>query len=87
MHIRSVNTLKALCRHDDIKYVMRGNRMMIPLSEIERVQDSPVVQGIRASDRAHDRLEGFGGDGLTEQEMEDLHASRPGVLPWERRSG
>lgn len=86
LHIRSVNTLKALCRHGDIAYVMRGNRMMVPLSEIERVQENPVVRGIRASDRVHDELEGFGGDGLTEQQMEDLHASRPGVLPWERQA-
>ena len=84
LHIRSVNTLKLLCRRGDIPFVMRGNRMMVPMSEIERVQDSEVVRGIRASDRAHDALEWFGGDGLTEEEMETLYASRPGPVPWER---
>lgn len=84
LHIRSVNTLKLLCRRGDIGYVMRGNRMMIPVSEIERVQDSEPVRMIQALDKAHDEIEDFGGpDGLTEDEMEILHASRPGSLPWE----
>ena len=36
--IRSVNTLKALIRAEGIETVMHGNRMMIPLSEVERTR-------------------------------------------------
>ncbi len=84
LHIRSVNTLKLLCRRGDIQYVMRGNRMMIPMSEIDRVQESEPIRMLRALDKAHDEIEDFGSpDGLTDEEMEILHASRPGRLPWE----
>lgn len=83
--IRSVNTLKLLCRVGEISAVKRGNRTMIPLSEIERVQESERVQGIRASDRAHAASEGLGSDaGLNAAQLEALEASRPGRLPWER---
>lgn len=83
--IRSVNTLKLLCRSGEIGAVKRGNRLMIPLSEIERVQESERVRGLRASDRAYAASEKLGSDmGLTSAQMEDLEASRPGRLPWER---
>jgi hypothetical protein len=82
--IRSVNTLKLIVRRSDIAYTMHGNRMMIPLAEVERIQNSPEVRGIRASDRAHDATEALGGaQGLTEEQLEDLEDTRPGRLPWE----
>lgn len=84
--IRSVNTLKLLCRRGDLRYVTRGNRTMIPLSEVERVQDSEQLRGLRASDRAHDATATLGDPndlGLTAEQMEDLEVARPGRLPWE----
>lgn len=84
--IRSVNTLKLLCRRGDIHFVTRGNRTMIPLSEVERVQDSDQLRGLRASDRAHDATASLGAPndlGLTAEQMEDLEVARPGRLPWE----
>jgi hypothetical protein len=82
--IRSVNTLKLLVRRSGIRYELHGNRMMIPLAELERIQDSPEVRGIRASDRAHDAAEDLGApQGLTPAQMEELQAARPGRLPWE----
>lgn len=82
--IRSVNTLKALVRTEGVHTVSHGNRMMIPLAEIERIQGSERVRGIRASDRMHDATEWLGRDGgLSEEELEDLEAGRPGRLPWE----
>jgi hypothetical protein len=33
---------------------------------------------------ADEGLSAFGGDFLTEEELEELHQSRPGTLPWER---
>jgi hypothetical protein len=81
---RSVNTLKLLVRRSGIQYEMHGNRMMIPLGELERLQESPEVRGIRASDRAHDVTQDIGGaQELTAEQMEDLEVARPGELPWE----
>lgn len=57
----------------------------IPLSELERVDDSPEVRGIRAADAAHDASREFGvEEGLTQEEMDMLSATRPGILPWQR---
>jgi len=65
--------------------VRRGGRTMIPTSEVERIQDGEQVRMIRALDEMHDRTEGLGSDdGLNEEEMELLHETRPGVLPWEQ---
>lgn len=78
--IGSVNTLKLMCRRGMIGYRMHGNRTMIPLSEVERLQESPLVRGIRASDRAHEMGTP---EGLTPEQLDDLEEARPGRLPWE----
>lgn len=81
--IRSVNTLKSLARTEQLHTVFHGNRMMVPLSEVERIQQSERVHGIRASDRMHDTTAELGGGELSEGELADLEAGRPGRLPWE----
>lgn len=91
--IRSVNTLKLLVRGSGIGYEMRGNRMMIPLTELQRLQESPQVRGIRTSDRLHDASadlgteEGLNEEGLNNEQLEDLVLSRPGRLPWKTYDG
>ena len=55
--IRSMNTLKLLLRREQVPTVRRGNRTMVALGEVERLQDSERVRGIRASDAAHDPVE------------------------------
>lgn len=83
--IGSVNTLKLLVRHHGINYKLHGNRMMIPLSELEQLQKSSTVRGIQTSDRMHYATKDLGSiDGLTLEQIEDLEASRPGRVPWER---
>ncbi len=82
--IRSVNTLKLLVRRLKVPHEMHGNRMMIPLAALERIQESPEVRGIRASDHAHDMTEGLGAaGGLTAEQLTDLERARPGRLPWQ----
>src|SRR5690348_10924387 len=77
--IRSVNTLKLLVRRLAVPHEMHGNRMMIPLAALERIQDSPEARGIRASDRAHDATRGLGSsDGLTSELLAALERGRPG---------
>jgi excisionase family DNA binding protein len=80
--IRSVNTVKALVRREGLAYERHGNRMMIPLRELERIQGSQTVRGIQASDRAHDDAD-WGGDDLTLEQMKELERARPGTVPHE----
>lgn len=85
--IQSVEIVRLLCNRGDIRYIVSDDgEAMITISEIERVRDSEPVRMIRTLDRLHDEIEelGFPGEPLTEEEMEMLHASRPGTLPWER---
>ena len=82
--IRSINTVKMLVRKLGIPYEMVGNRMMLSVSAVDRVRESPEVKRIQALDRAHDEIQDLGSpDGLTAEEMAELSASRPGRLPWE----
>lgn len=81
--IRTVNTLKLLVQQRGIPYQLHGNRMMIPLDAVEAIQGSAEARGIRASDHAHDAADESGPpQGLTQQQMDDLSASRPGRVPW-----
>ena len=82
--IRSVNTLKLLLRLEQVPTVRRGNRTMIALGELEKLQRNERVRGLRASDAAHDATEELGvPDGLSPAQLEELEASRPGGLPWQ----
>ncbi len=66
--IRSVNTLKLLVHRLDIPYTRHGSRMMLHLSDIERLQHRIEVEGIRASDHAHDASSSeLGCDGLSQE--------------------
>jgi len=49
------------------------------------VRDSERVRAIRAADKLHDVSAAFGvPEGLSDEEMEQLSAARPGRLPWQR---
>ena len=80
--IKSVNTVKVLARAQGLRTVQHGNRMMIPLSEIERVRTSQQVRRVQVAERIHDATADLGGD-LTQDDMDALEEARPGRLPWE----
>jgi excisionase family DNA binding protein len=83
--IRSPNTILAWCRTGYVHGVKRGGRTLIPLSEVERIKDSDPVHATKVADDLHDRSAAIGSEGeLTDAEMEVLHGTRPGSLPWER---
>ncbi len=85
--IRSINTIKVWVKTGYLKGKRIGGRTLIPQSEIERIQNSDQVRGIQTLDRLHDQIADFGADeGMSEEQLEMLHQSRPGVLPWERET-
>jgi Helix-turn-helix domain len=83
--VRSVNTVKLWCKMGYLHGVQRGGRTLISVAEIERIHDSDRVRATRAADAMHDAIADFGvEEGLTEEQLADLAASRPGKLPWKR---
>ena len=75
--VRSINTIKLWCRNGFLACVQRGNRTMIPLSEIERVRNDERVRAIRAADTLHDMSAEFGvPEGLSDEEMDLLSTAR-----------
>src|SRR5438309_2361636 len=82
--ISSVNTVKALVRSGRIHAVRVGTHYRIPLVEVERLRTEATVRGLQASSRIHDQTSGWGGEGLTPEELQDLEDGRPGTLPWKR---
>lgn len=83
--VRSINTIKSWCRSGYIKGVKQGSRTLIPLSEVERIQDGERVRRIRVAERLHDESACLGGDEeMSQDELDALDAGRPGTLPWLR---
>ena len=83
--VRSVNTLKALLRIERVPTVRRGNRTLVALGEVERLQQSPRLRTVQTLDQLHDETADLGGgQPMTCDELDDLEAGRPGVLPWRR---
>ncbi len=81
--VRSVNTVKLWCRNGALECCTLGNRVMVPLDEVERFKDDAQVRDIRASDQLHDASAELGSDDLDDEWLRDLAASRPGRLPWQ----
>lgn len=85
--VRSINTIKAWHRSGYLHGVAQGSRTLIPLSEVERIQDSERVRRIRAAERLHDQSADLGGDEeLSAAEIDALETGRPGTLPWKREA-
>lgn len=82
--VRSVNTIKAMIAHGDLRGEKQGGRWLVPLSAVEEAGQLRRVQVVQAMERAMDEIGDFGGRPMTEEEMEELHAARPGTYPWER---
>ena len=83
--VRSVNTIKLWVKTGYITGVKRGDRTMIPASEIERLEQDDRVRAMRVVDRLHEESNTLGTEtGLTPEQLQDLIASRPGTPPWKR---
>ncbi len=87
--IGSINTIKSMIKHGEIIGARKvGNRAMIPLGEIKRLQNTNVVRDLRAIAHAMTlgALPGEGDDGtrMTQEQMEILEVGRPGNLPWKK---
>ena len=85
--VRSINTVKLWVHSGYLQGVRRGGRTMIPIGEVERIQRDERVRVIRELEKIHDSIADLGSDkGMSPEELEDLEASRPGRLPWERET-
>ncbi len=83
--IRSINTIKSWYRRGYITGVTIGNRTLIPMTEVERLQSSERVHGIRLAEQLHTESAAPGGDEeMSQEELDALDAGRPGTLPWQR---
>lgn len=81
--IRSINTLKALIRAEQVPTVKVGTHTRIARRELERMLESHRTQAIQQIDKAWDQVDDdFGCAGMTQDEMDALNRSRPGTLPW-----
>ena len=83
--IRSVNTLKLWIKTGYLRGKKIGGRMLIPRTEIARLEDDERVRAMRTIGRLHQESWDLGRDeGLTPDELQDLDEGRPGTLPWKR---
>ncbi len=83
--VRSINTVKSWVRTGYVGGVVHGGRTLIPMSEIERIQDSDRVRGIRAAERLHAESASLGDDDeMNQEELDALDVGRPRTLPWQR---
>ena len=86
--IGSINTIKSMVKHGEITGARKvGNRTMIPLGEIKRLQNTDVVRDLRAIADAmtHGALPNEDEDTrMSQEQMDILEAGRPGRLPWKK---
>lgn len=81
--IRSINTLKALLKAEGIPTTRNGNRIMVPVGVLLSLKNSRLARRLQASDASH--ATSFDDDTpLSQGEMDILHDTRPGTLPWQQ---
>jgi hypothetical protein len=84
--IISEEVLRLVVYGEGLRYKFKGDRMWIPISELERIEYSTAVRDIQESDRSHNKVAALVGEDrpLTQEEMDMISAARPGQLPWKR---
>ncbi len=87
--IGSINTIKSMVKHGEISGARKiGNRTMIPLREIKRLQETDLARDLRAIASAMTLSalpdEEDENTPMSREQMDILEAGRPGTLPWKK---
>ena len=81
--IRSVNTIKFWVKTGYLQGKRMGGRILIPRTEIDRLEEDERVRVMRVVGQAHEQSASLGRDsGMTLEELRLLDEGRPGTLPW-----
>jgi hypothetical protein len=80
--VRSINTIKRWVKIGYVQSAQRNERMMIPFSEIKRIQHDDRVGVLRATSLLQAEIAGLSGEGLSDEELIGLTETRPGKPPW-----
>lgn len=84
--VESANVVRYWCDSGFLNCGSRDGCLTIPLGEVDRVRESAEVTATRIADQYLAASAELGGpDEMSETELDDLTASRPGTLPWQRR--
>lgn len=68
-----------------LPFVRDEDQIYLPFADLQQIDDHPDVALIRRLDALHREIGDFGvPDGLTEEYLEMLSATRPGTYPWQR---
>ncbi len=68
-----------------LPFTREDGEIRVSLAHLQRIDEHREVALIRRLDALHREIGDFGSpDGLTEEELETLSATRPGTYPWQR---
>lgn len=79
--VESAAVVSYWLKTDYLHGVKRDGRTMVPVAEVERIMDEDRVRNLRAANKLEELTSELGWD-MTDEEMQELSASRPGTLPW-----
>ena len=81
--LRAPSVLKVLLSRHGLRTEWRDDTLLLPPSEVARLETSAWVRRLRTLDRLHDSADAFEPDeAMMQAELDALAAARPRQLPW-----
>jgi len=86
--LRAPSVLKVLLSRHGLRTEWQDDTLLLPLSEVARLETSAWVRRLRTLDRLHDSADAFESDeAMMQVELDAVEAGRPGRLPWVTQPG